>query len=366
MSTTPFRKNVVPDWKGLLKCLRREGTPARVHFMELFLDQEVQEEICMRYGLLDGLDIHDPFFKHRRQIILQNFLGYDYVMYPESIGESVDSRLILPQHFATDSAGLERKSGRAYVEEHKGPITTWKEFEAYPWPDPQALSTRSLEWFQMNLPENMCLVGGLVGSIYENLSFLMGYETLCYALKDQRDLVAAISEQLIEMYCQVVDILLKFDRVKIIWASDDMGFRSGLIINPKDLREFIFPGHKRLALMAHDAGRLYLLHSCGELSKIMEELIQDVKIDARHSFEDTILDVREAKRLWGDRLSLLGGLDINFLCHATPEQIRLRVNDTLDSCFPGGGYCLGTGNSVANYLPVDNYLAMLDAGRNYL
>jgi len=361
----PFSKIVTLDWQGLLKCLRRDGTPERVHFIELFLDKEVQEEICRRYDLLDALDPDDPFFNHRRQILLQSFLGYDYVLYPESLGETVDSRLILPQLIAADSASLVRRSGRVYVEEHKGPITSWKEFESYPWPDPQADNVSSLEWFEKNLPENMCLIGGLVGSIYENLSFLMGYETLCYALQDQRDLVAAISERLTEMYSKVVERLLQFDRVKLIWASDDMGFRSGPLISPKDLREFIIPGHKLLAQMAHDAGRLYLLHSCGELSKIMEELIQDVKIDAKHSFEDTILDVREAKKQWGARISLLGGLDINFLCQAEPKQIQARVNDTLNKCLPGGGYCLGTGNTVANYIPLDNYLTMLDAGRTY-
>jgi uroporphyrinogen decarboxylase len=41
------------------------------------------------------------------------------------------------------------------------------------------------------------------------------------------------------------------------------------------------------------------------------------------------------------------------------------VRETLSVCQPGGGYCLGTGNSVANYLPVDNYLAMLEEGRKY-
>jgi uroporphyrinogen decarboxylase len=45
--------------------------------------------------------------------------------------------------------------------------------------------------------------------------------------------------------------------------------------------------------------------------------------------------------------------------------VRRRVRETLDVCQPGGGYCLGTGNSVSNYVPVDNYLAMLDEGRRY-
>ena len=44
---------------------------------------------------------------------------------------------------------------------------------------------------------------------------------------------------------------------------------------------------------------------------------------------------------------------------------RARVRDTLEKCLPGGGYCLGSGNSIANYVPLQNYLTMLDEGRRY-
>ncbi len=47
------------------------------------------------------------------------------------------------------------------------------------------------------------------------------------------------------------------------------------------------------------------------------------------------------------------------------QEIRSRVRQTLDECMTGGGYCLGSGNSIANYIPVDNYLVMLDEGRRY-
>jgi uroporphyrinogen decarboxylase len=56
---------------------------------------------------------------------------------------------------------------------------------------------------------------------------------------------------------------------------------------------------------------------------------------------------------------------VDFLCRADEPAIRARIRETLDTCLPGGGYCLGTGNSVANYIPLDNYLAMLDEGRLY-
>jgi uroporphyrinogen decarboxylase len=53
------------------------------------------------------------------------------------------------------------------------------------------------------------------------------------------------------------------------------------------------------------------------------------------------------------------------MCRGDEKTIRARVREILDACMPGGGYCLGTGNSVANYIPLDNYLIMLDEGRKY-
>ena len=75
--------------------------------------------------------------------------------------------------------------------------------------------------------------------------------------------------------------------------------------------------------------------------------------------------VCDAKQTYGRKIGLIGGIDVDFLCRADEAAIRQRVRDTLDVCVPGGGYCLGTGNSVANYVPLDHYLAMLDEGRKW-
>jgi uroporphyrinogen decarboxylase len=97
----------------------------------------------------------------------------------------------------------------------------------------------------------------------------------------------------------------------------------------------------------------------------MDYLIDEVKIDGKHSFEDTIEDVRELKATYGRHTALLGGIDVDFLCRADEAAVRRRVRETLDICQPGGGYCLGTGNSVTNYIPLERYLAMLDEGHRY-
>jgi uroporphyrinogen decarboxylase len=362
MNKFPFAKTVSPDWEGLLACLSRQGTPARVHYIELFMDAEVKAAICEGFGLVEDLRRDDPHYTLKREIALQRFLGYDYVRCGvDEVGIQIERLAV------SDTAELQRGGGRQFVNEHRGPITSWAEFDSYPWPDPSTITTHNLEWYQANLPEDMCIIGsGGFAHFAEYVTWMMGYETLCYALFEQRDLVAAISQRLIEIYEVVVQRMLQFERVRVIWGSDDMGFRSGTLISPRDLREFVLPGHGAMSRAAHAAGRPYLLHSCGKLDAIMDDLLDDVQIDGLHSFEDTIRDIRDAKKLWGDRIAVLGGIDMDFLCRASPDDVRQRVRDTLEVCLPGGGYCLGTGNSVANYLPIDNYLAMLDEGRKFL
>ena len=350
-----------PNGQGFVDNIRRKGTPDRVYHVELFQDWEIRQAITERFELAAGLDPADPDFERRKYIEIQRFCGFDYV-----VAGLVGMDFPLHHQTVEDTAGLKRAGGRTYQDEHTGPIMSWEGFERYPWPDPNAPgATRDLEWYQENLPEDMCVIGGLTGHFAEFLSWLMGYETLCYAVYDQRDLVEAIAGKLEAFYQVHVRRLLEFDRVKLVWGSDDMGFRGGTLLSPPDMREFVLAGHKQLAAIAHAAGRPYLLHSCGNLSAIMDDLTDNVRIDAKHSYEDTIEDVREVKHTYGRKIALLGGIDVDFLCRADEAAIRRRVRETLDVCLPGGGYCLGTGNSVANYIPLDNYLAMVDEGMLY-
>jgi uroporphyrinogen decarboxylase len=100
--------------------------------------------------------------------------------------------------------------------------------------------------------------------------------------------------------------------------------------------------------------------------KMMDDLLDDVGIDAKHSFEDKILPVEEAYRRWGDKTAILGGVDMDLLTRGSEEQVRARVGEILDVCgTKGTGYGLGTGNTAANYIPRQNYLAMLDEGRRW-
>jgi len=340
-----------PNFGRFLKVVRRQGEPDRVPFAELFHDYEIVSAI---QGPPGG-PADDPDTIAAWRVRFWHHLGYDYV------SQGVDIGFPCPGLRAQDTAALSRGE-RGWINESKGPVSTWQEFEAYPWPEVTPAAFRSLEAVGRQLPEGMKAAATIPGGPLENLTFLMGFERFSYALVDQPDLVAAIAERVSEVLCKVVEHTASMDCVGAQWLNDDMGFKNGTLASPAVLRQYVFPTQQRICEIAHRHGKPVLLHSCGNLDQITDELIADVGIDAKHSFEHVIMPVWEAKRRWGHRMALLGGVDMDVLSRGSEQEVRAYTRRCIEECAPGGGWALGSGNSVANYIPVANFLAMLDEG----
>lgn len=338
---------VQPDIEELVRIFNREKRPFRLHNFEIFLDAEIKEAVSARFQLhpLEGSSELETELEN--EILLHRVLGYDLFRVP-----------VIRKH--TFSVVENRtQDERSWMEEHTGPVQTWEDFENFPWPDVRALDFRKLDWMEKNCPSGMgCF--DLTGHIFEIVSFLFGYESLCMKLHDDPALVEAMFEKVGEFYVAYTKILADYRCVPAMWAADDFGFKSGTLISPETLKQYVFPWHKKCADAAHNAGKPYLLHSCGNLKEIMGTLIDEVGIDGKHSFEDGIEPVTDAVRKYGDKISIIGGMDVDFLCRADEAAIRKKVRDILDACAGVPGYCFGTGNSVPNYVPLDNYLTMMD------
>ncbi len=346
----------------MLAVIRRQSLPDRVHCIELFLDEEIKNQVCEQFGLAGDIGEEGPFAELKKDIKLHKFLGYD--AFRVKLLTDVFPRETLSAADTTTGSG-QRRQDRSWTDEHTGPIRSWSDFESYPWPKVSDVDFSSLEWLEKNLPENMGCYD-LTAHVLEQALWLMGYESFCYKMFDEPDLVKATFQKVGEFYVDYTRTLCTFPSIRLIWGSDDMGFRTSTMVSAQVLKENVLPWHKRCADVSHEHGRPYLLHSCGNLEEIMPDLIEEVKIDAKHSYEDVILPVTEAKQRYGQQIAILGGIDMDFLCRADEQAIRKRVRETLNVCMPGGGYCLGTGNSVANYIPLVNYLVMLDEGRKFI
>lgn len=350
MSTSPR-----PD--RLLSVLRHEGLPGPVPWIELFADQPIMEEV-LGYTFPAGVSADREANRARADALIAFYrrLGYDYV--PVSIG-SVFTRSTAA---AVDTAALS-KGTRNWDNSSTGMISSWADFEAYPWPDLNAIDYSPAKEMLARIPDDMGAIAMGSGGVLEWAMWLMGYETLALALYDQPDLVQAVFNRVITTLSSTCAAMLDLGGFLAYFVGDDMGHSTGTMVSPEVLRRYVFPGQERLVDIAHDHGVPFLLHTCGNLAAVMDDLIDSVGIDAKHSFEDKIAPVEDEYARYGARIALLGGVDVDLLARGTEEQVRARTRQLLDALGPSGSWCLGTGNSVANYVSVRNYLAMLDEGR---
>jgi len=189
---------------------------------------------------------------------------------------------------------------------------------------------------------------------------LVGYESLATMIYDEPELVRAVFDRVRELIVGTYQRLVGIPRVVGFFQGDDMGFLSGTLFSPEFLKSHSLPGHRALVELAHAHGKVYMMHACGNLSTIMDYLIDQIGIDAKHSFEDKIMPVEEVYRQYGTRVALLGGLDLNFLARGDEQAVRRRTREILNACMPGGRYALGSGNTIANYCIPQNVLAMFD------
>jgi uroporphyrinogen decarboxylase len=125
------------------------------------------------------------------------------------------------------------------------------------------------------------------------------------------------------------------------------------------------PGQKRCVDACHRHNKPFILHSCGQIDELMEDLIDEVGIDGLHSFEDVIEPVESVYARYGDRISIMGGVDVGLLAAGSTQEVRDRVRQILDACGRNGGFALGSGNSVPNYAKIENYYAMIDETRKW-
>jgi uroporphyrinogen decarboxylase len=375
----PVKVESKPNFENLRRTILRQGPPGPVPFAELYADPGTMESMLGEKFALDlrrvvrstggGEEQSEPDLQtllKAKQVVdmVMRFCrdtGYDYVfMYP-TIDFPRDNFLA-----ATDTASQKNWSGgkRFWQNEETGPIQTWADFEAYPWPTAETIGYAGIDYLNTVMPENMKITVDLPG-ILENVSWLMGLQSFSYALFDQPDLIKAMVEKVADAVISAAARAAPLENVGMFFLGDDMGYYSGTLVSPKVLRDYIFPYHRKLVETVHAHNKPILLHSCGNLEKIMDDII-DVGFDAKQSYEDKIMPVEEVYRRWGDRIAIIGGVDMDILARGSEEDVRRRTRQILEVCGTRGtGYCLGTGNTVANYIPKVNYVAMLDEGRKW-
>lgn len=238
-----------------------------------------------------------------------------------------------------------------------------KDIEKHRWPKP--------DWFDLSgvaeycrEHSDCCLVAGR-GATFDMLGFFRGMEQALLDIYDHPGLMQAVLDKMFEFLYGYNERMLNAaaGALDILLFSEDMGSQNGLIVSREVLKKYVFGHLKQYADLAHRHGALALLHSDGDISEIIPDLI-DLGIDIINPVQATgpAMDIVRLKKLYGSELCFHGLLDSQqFLPRAAPKEItdQIRFYEQLAET---GGLALSPNCGFQIDVPLENILAVYGRG----
>ncbi len=343
--------NFQPDYTCIENAARNVEAQ-RLPLYEHIICPEIMETILgTRFAGLAGGNFADKKEYFRQYCRFFAAMGYDTVSFEQCIGAVMPGSGALGRHVP-------------------GVIVDRASFESYPWAEiPDLFFSAYSEDFRALgevMPAGMKAIGGPGNGIFECVQDITGYTELCYIAADDPELYAKLFAAVGAVNLAIWKrFMAEFgDIYCVLRFGDDLGFKSNTLISAGDIRRLVIPAYRPIIDLIHSYGKPFLLHSCGMIFDVMDDLVA-AGIDAKHSNEDQIAPFPVWVERYGERIGNFGGADTDFICRNDPETIREYVRDVVGKSVGHGGFAFGSGNSIPDYVPVEGYLAMVNALREW-
>ncbi len=339
-----------PDFNRIIRTVAHEE-PDRLPIVEILVEYPIISRFLGREvtaGDLVG------------QVEFWYTAGYDYV--PQVVG------MMTPGKVTSDSAISKVIKERLRQEGKLGDEKSWnleytsfiqsrEDFDRFPWDVAEQVETAHVENIRTILPPGMKVII-LSGKIYTLSCMLMGFEEFSMSLACEDGLAADVMRMVGEIQTKALEKVLSMDHIGAVWAVDDIAATNTTMLSPAMLRKWLFPWYEQMASKCHAAGKLFFYHTDGNIYPVIDDMIA-LGVDGIHPIDPTALDIREFKKRYGDRVCLLGNVPTELLRSGSTEDVENYVKGLIRDIAPGGGFCLGSGNSVPEWASLDNYKAMI-------
>lgn len=349
--------NIRPDFENIRKTARHEE-PERVPLCEVLIEYPIQTKFLNREVTADDLESQLEFWMKA---------GYDFIpitvgmMTPGKVTQESAISKVIREVMLKDSPDAD--NDKAWNLEYTSFIKTRKDFEKFPWEIAAKLDFSKFYEVRDMLPEGMKVIA-VSGKIFTLTWMLMGFNDFSISLIMDERLVSDVFKKVAEIQFQGLEQIFEMPHVGAVWVVDDLAFGTGPMISPQAFRDHVFPWYREMAIQCHRNNLLFIMHSDGDLMMLMEDII-GVGVDVLQPIDPTCMDIVKVKQMYGDRLCLVGNVSNELLRSGTPAEIEERVKHLIRNVALGGGYCLGSGNSVPEWAKFENYMAMREATFKY-
>lgn len=271
-----------------------------------------------------------------------------------------------------------------------------EEIEAYPWPDPwdeggfaespiPGMTLRNYAKFIKTETPYALLGQGGRGGIFEQAKYMVGYAKIFSDFIESPEFLDALMAKLTDLEIAFNKCLIDQCGEYLDWiriSPEDLASESAAFLSPKMFKDQLLHHYHRACIEIKDYfhaknpdGKLQF-HSCGAVPEyMMSGLIAgrtasgSPTVDVYDSLPPKVRDDANPaaqKRRFGDRLSFLGGIDVQeVLPWGSPEEVRAEVRARIWEMGRGGGYLLSSSHRLEHDVPVENTIAMFEEARRF-
>ena len=232
--------------------------------------------------------------------------------------------------------------------------------DTYKVPDISLATTVKLDFFRKN--SDLFLfsqIGGPVSSI----EWAVGMENMMIWCMTDMEYMKKFAQIIIEYELRRAKLFLAHGADAIIIA-DDIAFNTGALLPPHIMSEIAWPVYKEMILKIKRIKDVpVFLHTDGDIRSLMDDIV-DCGFNGLHSLQPSAgVDILDIKKRYGDKLCLMGNLDLDrLMTFGQPAEIEAQVRWLCENIGKGGGYILSTCNILTDAIPLENVLAMYRAG----
>jgi uroporphyrinogen decarboxylase len=344
----------------LIAAIRGEKTDRVPNFEILIEDEHVEKLLGRKAGNTLGVG-GDPAKGSEAAEGVRPTLAKDYIELCQIIGQDA----IAMEAFWTPIKTKQADGSVRLLNDRS--FRSRDDLETVVWPDENDMEERLQyvrEYVEAAKGTNIGVI--LSGAcIFQTLcEFVIGLHECLIMMMQEQDLFNELMEKSADYFSLLIGRAAK-EGVDIFFLADDFAYNKGLLVRPEIFEKLWRPHFERIVAPAREAGIPIIFHSDGKIDEAAEILI-DMGINCITPMDPTGIDYRDYKKRYGNRVALHGNIDIQWpLATGTPDDVEKDVKEHMEVLKPGGRWIAGSSHSIVNYIPHENFAAMINAFHRY-
>lgn len=187
--------------------------------------------------------------------------------------------------------------------------------------------------------------------IFENSWQPIGFTEFVKYMYEKPKFIEKVVEFQTAHFLKQIDAICKAGN-EIVSFGDDLGHKTGPLLNPTLLEKFFGPSYQQITEFIHKQNKKVIFHSCGNLYKLLDKFIV-WGFDGLLTLEPSAsMELGKVRQLVGHKLVLIGNLDVtHLLVKGSKKEIEDTVRKAIKDAAPGGGFILAPSHNHSEVDP---------------